>query len=60
MALWWIPADSLPTIEDAKARLELLERLGPTAEAFTFKQPFPPPCGTAVNPVLDECACVDP
>lgn len=55
MALWWVPAGALPTIEDAKARLELLERLGPTPEAFTFKQPFPPPSGVAVNPVLDEC-----
>jgi len=56
MALWWVPAGTLPTIEDAKAKLELLERLGPTADAFTFKQPFPPPSGVAVNPVLDECA----
>jgi heme-degrading monooxygenase HmoA len=56
MALWWVPVGTLPTIEDAKAKLELLERLGPTPEAFTFKQPFAPPSGVAVNPVLDECA----
>ena len=56
MALWWVPAGTLPTVEDAKAKLELLERLGPTAEAFTFKQPFAPPSGAVVNPVLDECA----
>ena len=56
MALWWVPAGRLPTIEDAKAKLDLLERLGPTPEAFTFKQPFPPPSGVAANPVLDECA----
>jgi hypothetical protein len=56
MALWWIPAGTLPAIDDAKAKLELLEKLGPTPEAFTFKQPFPPPSGIAVNPVLDECA----
>ena len=56
MALWWIPAGTLPTLEDAKAKLELLERLGPTPDAFTFKQPFPPPSGVAVKPVLDECA----
>jgi hypothetical protein len=56
MALWWIPAGALPTVEDAKAKLELLERLGPTPEAFTFKQPFAPPSGLAVRPVLDECA----
>jgi heme-degrading monooxygenase HmoA len=56
MALWWIPAGTLPTIEEAKAKLELLEKLGPTPEAFTFRQPFAPPSGTVVNPVLDECA----
>lgn len=56
MALWWVPAGTLPTVEDAKAKLELLERLGPTAEAFTFKQPFAPSSGAVVNPVLDECA----
>ena len=56
MALWWIPAGTLPTIQDAKDRLELLERLGPTADAFTFKQPFPPPSGVEIRPILDECA----
>lgn len=56
MALWWVPAGQLPTIEDAKARLALLERLGPTAEAFTFRQPFAAPSGDDVAPVLDECA----
>jgi hypothetical protein len=56
LALWWIPAGNRPTMKDAKAKLELVERLGPTPEAFTFKRPFPPPGGVAVNPVLDERA----
>ncbi len=56
MALWWIPAGTLPTVEDARARLELLTRLGPTPAAFTFRQPFAPPLGDAIQPVLDECA----
>jgi hypothetical protein len=56
MALWWVPAGQLPTIEDAKAKLALLEKFGPTAEAFTFRQPFAPPSGIDVKPVLDECA----
>jgi heme-degrading monooxygenase HmoA len=56
MALWWAPAGTLPTIEDAKAKLALLERLGPTQEAFTFRQPFAAPSGDDVAPVLDECA----
>lgn len=56
MALWWIPAGSLPTVEDAKARLAKLEADGPTAEAFTFRHPFPAPGVVDVAPVLDECA----
>lgn len=56
MALWWIPAGTLPTIEDAKARLALLEQVGPTPDAFSFRQPFAPPSGAEVKPVLDECA----
>jgi hypothetical protein len=43
LALWWIPAGTLPTIEDGKARLVKLATDGPTPFAFTFKQRFPPP-----------------
>jgi hypothetical protein len=56
MALWWVPAGTLPAIEDAKAKLALLEKLGPTQEAFTFRQPFAAPSGIEAKPVLDECA----
>src|SRR5262249_37274263 len=45
MVLWWIPAGTTPTLQDAKERLALLEKFGPTQDAFTFKQPFPPPSG---------------
>ncbi len=41
MALWWIEAGHTPTPEEGMARLDRLRRLGPTAEAFTFKSPFP-------------------
>lgn len=43
VVLWWQPRDTLPTVEDALRRLGLLEDLGPTPEAFTFKQRFEPP-----------------
>ena len=43
VALWWQPAGTIPTIDDAFRRLELLADRGPTPEAFTFKQQFPPP-----------------
>jgi hypothetical protein len=56
MVLWWVPAGHRPTIEEAKAKLALLEANGPTPEAFTFKIPFPAPDEATVEPVLDECA----
>jgi len=42
-ALWWLPADELPTLEDGKKRIAHLAMHGPTAHAFTFKTPFPNP-----------------
>jgi ribosomal protein S18 acetylase RimI-like enzyme len=42
VALWWIPAGDVPTVEDGVARLAHLEQHGPTPKAFTFKTPFPP------------------
>lgn len=56
-ALWWVPAGHRPRIEEAKEKLQTLERLGPTPAAFTFRQPFPPPLALgAMEPILDECA----
>ena len=43
LVLWWVPAGHVPSIEEAKARFALLEANGPCADAFTFRQPFPPP-----------------
>jgi Domain of unknown function (DUF3291) len=43
LALWWVPAGAIPTVAEAKERLELLTRQGPTADAFTFRVPFPEP-----------------
>ncbi len=57
MALWWVPAGTLPTIAEGVARLERLRRDGPTPHAFTFRQPFPPAAESEpLAPVLDECA----
>lgn len=41
--LWWVKAGTTPTIEEAMARLAHLDRHGPTAQAFTFKQRYPQP-----------------
>ena len=50
MALWWIPAGTIPTINDGLSRLWHIDRFGPTPHAFTFKLRFPPP-GVAEAPV---------
>jgi hypothetical protein len=42
LALWWIPAGHIPTIDEAKERLASLDARGPTPFAFTFRAPFPP------------------
>jgi hypothetical protein len=57
LVLWWVPKGHRPAIEEAKARLELLRRKGPTAEAFTFRQAFPPPDAPQASPLEfgDEC-----
>ena len=58
LVLWWIPARTLPTVSDAQARLERLRRDGPSAEAFTFRSPFPAPGATlASDPVAEEWFC---
>lgn len=41
LVLWWIAQGHIPTAAEAKAKLQLLERQGPTSAAFTFKQHFP-------------------
>lgn len=43
VALWWVRAGSLPSVEEGKSRLDLLGRIGPTDAAFTFSRPFPAP-----------------
>ena len=43
MVLWWVEAGHRPTVAEALARLDLLAELGPTPDAFAFKQRFPAP-----------------
>jgi hypothetical protein len=42
LALWWIPAGHVPSVDEAKERLASLEQRGPTPFAFTFKTVFEP------------------
>lgn len=42
LVLWWIPAGHIPTVQEAKARLEHLRQNGPNRYAFTLKEVFEP------------------
>ena len=56
-ALWWVPAGVVPTETEGIERLTHLRANGPSAFAFTFREPFAPVAGVAPDPpVLDECA----
>jgi heme-degrading monooxygenase HmoA len=43
LALWWVKAGHIPTVAEARQRLEVLNKHGESGYAFTFKKPFPPP-----------------
>ncbi len=43
LALWWIEAGRIPTVEEAKERLAYLQQYGASAHAFTFRRPFTVP-----------------
>jgi uncharacterized protein DUF3291 len=58
LVLWWVPRGHRPGIPEASARLEALRRAGPTPEAFTFRQTFPPadaPQSERPGSFADEC-----
>lgn len=43
MALWWQPAGTIPTIVEAKHRLDRLAQAGSGEDAFTFRQFYDAP-----------------
>ncbi|MFC6017299.1 DUF3291 domain-containing protein [Plantactinospora solaniradicis] len=43
LVLWWLPTGELPTLDQARDRLDRLARTGPTPDAFTLRHPFPAP-----------------
>jgi uncharacterized protein DUF3291 len=58
LVLWWVPAGHRPSVAEATARLEVLRSKGPTPEAFTFGQAYPPPDSVrSEQPIAfgDEC-----
>lgn len=48
--LWWQSAGTVPSVDEALARLERLITLGPTPEASTFKQRFSAPDAPGEEP----------
>jgi hypothetical protein len=57
MALWWVPVGHRPSVEEGMGRIETLRRMGPSAQAFTFRDILPAPdANEAPPPILDECA----
>lgn len=55
--LWWIPESHIPTVEEAKERLEYLRIYGETAYAFSIKKQFPAPGDSdgLLVPLPEEC-----
>lgn len=47
--MWWVPDGHRPTVTEAEERLAHLREHGPTAHAFTIREPFPAPSGPAVR-----------
>ena len=40
LCMWWIPAGTIPTTDDAKQRLDYMNEHGISPVAFTFKQRY--------------------
>ncbi len=57
IVLWWVPAGYVPTIEEAKERLEHLRANGPSPRAFTFKQRFSPDEAAVASPEDERWFC---
>jgi hypothetical protein len=57
LALWWVPAGHIPTVDEAMDRLQLLRQQGPTPNAFTFLAPFGPPGDATAREVDDGWKC---
>jgi hypothetical protein len=57
VVLWWIPAGSIPAIDEAKERLEHLRENGPTPYAFTFKTRYAPSEAAVASPEAERWFC---
>lgn len=56
LCLWWVPEGTIPTVDDALARLAHLRANGPTPTAFTFAQRYEPgDAGLRLGDSRDTC-----
>jgi len=53
LAMWWIPAGTTPTVEEAERRLATVRERGPSPDAFTLREPFPAPGSNLPVPSQD-------
>ena len=51
LALWWIPAGHIPSVEEARDRLVFRRTHGDTPVAFSFAKQYPAPEAPAGDPV---------
>jgi len=52
-ALWWVPAGHIPSVTEARERLDHLRAHGESAQAFSFKRLYPPPGSADPSPAPD-------
>jgi hypothetical protein len=50
-ALWWVPAGQIPSVEEARERLEHLRTHGESERAFSFLRLFPAPGSSGTSPL---------
>lgn len=43
MAMWWVPAGHIPSVAEARERLDFRQKCGDTPVAFSFGKSFPAP-----------------
>ncbi|MEM7274943.1 MAG: redox-sensitive transcriptional activator SoxR [Actinomycetota bacterium] len=56
LTMWWIPAGHLPTLDEARARIDHLLEHGPTPHAFSFRPTFDPPGDSELDTAVAEPA----
>lgn len=49
LTMWWVPAGHIPSLTEAKERIDHLAEHGPSATAFTFRPTFAPPTGASAS-----------